>query len=133
MFGTHYVRDRSVSLIRITFRALGAFILGLFVFTVGAVSTSLGIVKSNKLERVRVLVRRQNVTSEAVFSSFARLNPSLGMTGDEFNMLCGQVSGITFRPDEMVYIMNAVCESGLQVVTLKDFHEWVAGNVGMML
>ncbi len=76
------------------FRSFGAVVFGFFIFGVGIVTTALGLVKSNKLDRVRVQIKRQNAVSEQVYNSFARSNPSQGMTSDEFNVMSGQVGPV---------------------------------------
>lgn len=63
----------------------------------------MGVMKSRKLDRVRLFtsahyvqppqvrqqIRRQNANTEQMFNSYARSNYQEGMTADEFNLLSG--------------------------------------------
>ncbi|KAF4758968.1 hypothetical protein FOZ63_011705, partial [Perkinsus olseni] len=106
---------------------LGAVLLGFYVFLIGVFATVMGAMKSRKLDRVRQQIRRQNANSEQMFNSYARSSPQEGMTAEEFDLLSGQVAGISFRPDELTFVLNALCNEGRLGITQRDFCGWVAG------
>ncbi|KAF4677779.1 hypothetical protein FOL47_010373 [Perkinsus chesapeaki] len=106
----------------------GAVVLGFYVFLIGVFATVMGAMKSRKLNRVRQQVRRQNADTEQMFNSYARSNPQEGMNADEFNLLSGQVAGISFRSDELTFVMNALCNDGRIGITQRDFHGWINGR-----
>ncbi|KAF4728684.1 hypothetical protein FOZ63_013920, partial [Perkinsus olseni] len=105
---------------------LGAVLLGFYVFLIGVFATVMGAMKSRKLDRVRQQIRRQNANSEQMFNAYARSSPQEGMTAEEFDLL-SQVAGISFRPDELTFVLNALCNEGRLGITQRDFCGWIAG------
>ncbi|KAF4715623.1 hypothetical protein FOZ63_025841, partial [Perkinsus olseni] len=94
---------------------LGAVLLGFYVFLIGVFATVMGAMKSRKLDR--------NANCEQMFNSYARSSPQEGMTAEEFDLL-SQVAGISFRPDELTFVLNALCNEGRLGITQRDFCGW---------
>ncbi|EER10786.1 hypothetical protein Pmar_PMAR000830 [Perkinsus marinus ATCC 50983] len=76
--------------------------------------------------QVRQQIRRQNANTEQMFNSYARSNFQEGMTADEFNLL-SQVAGISFRNDELTFVLNALCNDGRLGISQRDFCGWING------
>merc|ERR1719335_414997 len=80
-----------------------AVVLGFFVFGVGVASTVIGVVKSRKLEKVRLTVyqHKQKGGLAQLFQQHAKNSPTMGLTQQEFNEMCGSLRGVAFSPDEL--------------------------------
>jgi hypothetical protein len=109
--------------------AFGGFVLGLYVFGVGAFAAALGITKSKKLEKVRIDIKDKQADVRALYTHYAKSNPREGLTPAEFDVLVMQVSGVQFPPQEVDFVYNAIAtgRSGA-LLTPQDMDEWVNSN-----
>jgi len=114
-----------------------AVILGFFVFGIGVFSATFGFVKSRKLEKVRVQVSQNRDTGklEALYKNFAKTAPSLGLMRSEFNDMSQQLKGITFDPDELSYIFNALSSGPSdreENIDYQALEEWCGSGMTML-
>jgi len=106
--------------------SFGGFVLGLWVFGIGAFATVLGVTKSRKLERVRTEAYAKKADVQQLYTHYARAYPRDGMTGEEFDIMVMQVSGIQFTPTEIDSVFNALASGrNGQLLTPSDLQEWV--------
>lgn len=109
-----------------------AVVLGLFVFAVGVFSTTFGYVKSRKLERVRfqVFQNKQSGKLRQLYDAFAKTAPSLGLTRQEFNDLSSQLKGVSFDPDEIACIFNALTNGpNRDNISFDDLTDWCSSSM----
>merc|ERR1719262_816344 len=114
-----------------------AVILGFFVFGIGVFSATFGFVKSRKLEKVRVQVSQNKDTGklEALYKNFAKTAPQLGLMRNEFNDMSQQLKGITFDPDELYYIFNALSSGPSdreENIDYQALEEWCGSGMTML-
>lgn len=114
-----------------------AIILGFFVFGIGVFSATFGFVKSRKLDKVRVQVSQNRETGklEALYKNFARTAPQLGLMRAEFNDMSQQLKGITFDPDELYYIFNALSSGPADRednIDYKALEDWCGSGMTML-
>lgn len=113
--------------------SFGGFVLGLWVFGIGAFATVLGVTKSRKLERVRDEANKKEADVQSLYTHYARAYPRDGMTGEEFDIMVMQVSGIQFTPTEIDSVFNALASGrNGQLLTPSDLHEWVNSGPGVL-
>jgi len=112
-----------------------AVVLGFFVFGVGLFSATFGYVKSRKLERVRFQVyqSKQQGKLNQLYNTFAKTNPQAGLTKQEFNDLSSQLKGVSFDPDDLAMVFNALtntpkCEN----ISEEDMYEWCSGTMALL-
>lgn len=109
-----------------------AVVLGFFIFGVGVFSTVWGYLKSRKLERVRyqVFQNKQNGKLKQLYDNFAKTAPQMGMTKQEFNDLAQQLKGVSFDPDELTAIFNALVNGPRpENLTHDDISDWCSGSM----
>jgi len=111
-----------------------AVILGFFVFGVGMFSAIVGYVKSRKLERVRfqVFQNKQNGKLNSMYTAFAKTSPQVGLTKQEFNELSSQLKGVSWDPDELNIIFNALTtgpQKESQNISMMDLSDWCEGDM----
>lgn len=114
-----------------------AVILGFFVFGIGVYSTVFGFVKSRKLEKVRVQVAQNKDAGklEALYKNFARTAPQLGITRAEFNDMAQQLKGISFDPEDLVYIFKALTtgfSDREDNIDYNAFQEWASSGMALL-
>jgi len=112
-----------------------AVLLGLFVVLVGLISGALALLKSTQLHKVRQHFQGDseaighNALSQA-YERYARLQPQLGMTPQEFNQMANATTGISFDFNDLSLIFNALASSPKrEAITLTDLHAWVKGSM----
>jgi hypothetical protein len=108
-----------------------AVVLGLFVFGVGVASTTIGVVKSRKLEKVRLSVYQQKQSGGLgkLFQDHARNSPTMGLTQQEFNEMCSVLKGVGFSPDELAAIFNALTSGRVEYLSQQDLSDWTVGSI----
>merc|ERR1719262_373680 len=114
-----------------------AVILGFFVFGIGVYSTVFGFVKSRKLEKVRVQVAQNKDAGklDALYKNFARTAPQLGLTRPEFNDMAQQLKGVSFDPDDLVYIFKALTtgfSDREDNIDYNSFQEWASSGMALL-
>merc|ERR1719160_1601962 len=107
-----------------------AVVLGFFVFGVGVASTIIGVVKSRKLEKVRLNVyqHKQKGGLAQLYQEHARNSPTMGLTQTEFNGMCGTLKGLTFSPDELAAIFNALTSGRVEYLS-QHLSDWTVGSI----
>eukprot|EP00397_Hematodinium_sp_SG-2012_P040916 GEMP01044939.1.p1 GENE.GEMP01044939.1~~GEMP01044939.1.p1 ORF type:complete len:259 (+),score=35.95 GEMP01044939.1:107-883(+) len=101
------------------------FVLGGYVAVVGLASTVKGILKSIKLERVRVRVNQR-------INELAALVPPGGMTKDQFGAMATElVADSKFTDEDLNYIVNALSFTvrSDDVISRREFAEWTRGSM----
>lgn len=109
-----------------------AVVLGFFVFGVGLFSAVWGYLKSRKLERVRFMVfeEKQKGGLKKLYDEFARTNPQMGLTSQEFNDMSSGRKGISFDKDELAAIFNALInEPRREQISFDDMSDWSSGSM----
>jgi len=108
-----------------------AVVLGFFVFGVGVASTTIGVVKSRKLEKVRLNVyqHKQQGGLAQLFQQHARNSPTMGLTQSEFNDMCSTLRGVSFSPDELAAIFNALTSGRVEYLSQQDLSDWTVGSI----
>lgn len=108
-----------------------AVVLGFFVFGVGVASTTIGVVKSRKLEKVRLNVyqHKQKGGLAQLFQQHARSSPTMGLTQQEFNDMCQTLRGLSFSPDELAAIFNALTSLRVEYLSQQDLSDWTVGSI----
>jgi len=108
-----------------------AVVLGFFVFGVGVASTTIGVVKSRKLEKVRLNVyqHKQKGGLAQLYQQHAKNSPTMGLTQQEFNDMCGSMRGVGFSPDELSAIFNALTSGRVEYLSQQDLSDWTVGSM----
>merc|ERR1719265_1435914 len=108
-----------------------AVVLGFFVFGVGVASTTIGVVKSRKLEKVRLNVYQHKQKGELgkLYQQHARNSPTVGLSQQEFNEMCQSLRGVSFSPDELAAIFNALTSGRVEYLSQQDLSEWTVGSI----
>jgi len=111
-----------------------AVVLGFFVFGVGVASTTIGVVKSRKLEKVRLNVyqHKQKGQLSQLFQQHARTSPTMGLTSQEFNDMCSTMRGVSFSPDELAAIFNALTSTRVEFLSQQDLSDWTVGSMAWL-
>lgn len=111
-----------------------AVILGIFVFGVGLFTAIVGVIKSRKLEKVRVPVSQNRASGklESLYKNFARTAPELGLMPAEFNDMAQQVKGITFDSDELLLICNALAVGPSGGISYQSLDFWCSSGMTIL-
>lgn len=108
-----------------------AFLLGGVIFLTGLISVGLGVMKSRNLNRVRAELRKDTggTNLQQLYSSHARLNPTTGLTPEEFNRMSPYARGVQFEATELKFIFNALSsDPNRMFISFQDLQEWVMGT-----
>ncbi len=119
-----------------------AVLLSLIVFFIGLVGFVVGYVKSVRLEKARCLVAAGGSSAHSLFQSYVIRSEEEGARGapptsahteddmkaDEFAKMCNQMASINFRQDELVFIMNALCDNGRKGISYEGLSKWICEN-----
>lgn len=112
-----------------------AVLIGVFVVSVGLLSVAIGLHRSMHLDKIRQHFRQDGeaVGHNAVshmYERYARLQPKLGMTPQEFNQMATDARGVVFEKSDLPLVFNALSSSPKKdALTLTDFHAWVQGTM----
>jgi len=107
-----------------------AVIIGLFVVVIGVFSMAIAILKSRNLNLVRLELRKEATALSQTYAMHAKMNPTAGVTQEEFKKMTSYARGVSFEQSDIKLIFNALSSNPRRdVITLEDLTAWVNGNM----
>lgn len=107
-----------------------AVLIGLFVVIIGAFSLAIAILKSRNLDLVRRELRKEPTSLKQIYDMHAKMNPTVGLTQEEFKKMTPFARGVSFEQGDIKLIFNALSSNPRRdVISLDDLQAWVNGNM----
>jgi len=107
-----------------------AAMLCLFVVVVGIFSLAIAILKSRNLDLVRRELRKEPSSLKQMYDMHAKMNPTAGITQEEFKKMTPYARGVSFEQGDIKLIFNALSSNPRRdVISLEDLTAWVNGNM----
>jgi len=107
-----------------------AVLIGLFVVCIGVFSVAIAVLKSRNLNLVRLELRKEPMSLKQMYDMYAKMNPTAGITQEEFKKMTQYARGVAFEHSDIKLIFNALSSNPRRdVITLEDLTGWVNGNM----
>lgn len=106
-----------------------AVLIGLFVVFVGVFSLVVAILKSRNLNLVRLELRKEPMSLKQMYDMHAKMNPTAGITMEEFKKMTPYARGVSFEQGDIKLIFIALSSNPRRdVISLEDLTAWVNGS-----
>jgi len=106
-----------------------AALIGGFVVLIGFASTVIAVLKSRNLNLVRLELRKEPMSLKQMYDMHAKMNPTAGITQEEFKQMTPYARGVSFEAPDIKLIFNALSSNPRRdVISLDDLTSWVNGN-----
>jgi len=106
-----------------------AVLIGLFVVFIGCFSLAIAILKSRNLNLVRLELRKEPMSLQQMYQMHAKMNPTAGITQEEFKKMTPYARGVSFESPDIKLIFNALSSNPKRdTISLDDLNAWVHGN-----
>jgi hypothetical protein len=118
--------------VEVLFLEIIAAVLTWFTILVGLGSLCIGIMKSWNAEKVRkhFLTAPPQTDIDSMYSAHAKLQPSVGMTKEEFGNMTKAVRGIVLNNADLQHIFHCVCsDRRREFLSKHDMQDWVHGGM----
>jgi len=107
-----------------------AALIGVFVVLVGCFSLYIAILKSKNLNLVRLELRKEPMSLKQMYDTYAKMNPTAGITQEEFKKMTPYARGVSFEQADIKLIFNALSTNPRRdVISLEDLTSWVNGDM----
>jgi len=107
-----------------------AVLIGLFVVFIGVFSMAIAILKSRNLNLVRLELRKEDTSLRQMYDMHAKMNPTAGITQEEFKKMTPYARGVSFEQSDIKLIFNALSSNPRRdVISLDDLTAWVNGTM----
>jgi len=107
-----------------------AVLIGIFVVFTGCFSLAIAVLKSRNLNLVRLELRKEPMSLKQMYDMHAKMNPTAGITQEEFKKMTPYARGVSFDQADIKLIFNALSSSPRKdVISLEDLTGWVNGNM----
>lgn len=104
-------------------------LIGLFVVFIGVFSLAIAILKSRNLNLVRLELRKEPMSLKQMYEMHAKMNPTAGITQEEFKKMTPYARGVSFEAPDIKLIFNALSSNPRRdVISLDDLNAWVNGS-----
>merc|ERR1719456_1410594 len=106
-----------------------AVLICLFVVAIGCFSVAIAVLKSRNLDLVRKELRKEPSSLKQMYDMHAKMNPTAGITQEEFKKMTPYARGVSFEQGDIKLIFNALSTNPRRdVISLEDLTAWVNGN-----
>jgi len=107
-----------------------AVLIGVFVVFTGCFSLAIAVLKSRNLNLVRLELRKEPMSLKQMYDMHAKMNPTNGITQEEFKKMTPYARGVSFDQADIKLIFNALSSNPRKdVISLEDLTGWVNGNM----
>lgn len=107
-----------------------AVIICLFVVVIGCFSVAIAILKSRNLDLVRKELRKEPGSLKTMYDMHAKMNPTAGITQEEFKKMTPYARGVSFEQGDIKLIFNALSSHPRrEMISLDDLTAWVNGGM----
>lgn len=105
-------------------------LIGLFVVVIGVFSVAIAILKSRNLDLVRKELRKEPSSLRQMYDMHAKMNPTAGITQEEFKKMTPYARGVSFEQGDIKLIFNALStHPRREMISLDDLTAWVNGGM----
>merc|ERR1719181_709300 len=107
-----------------------AVLICLFVVAIGCFSVAIAVLKSRNLDLVRRELRKTPNTLKQMYDMHAKMNPTAGITQEEFKKMTPYARGVSFEQGDIKLIFNALStHPRREMISLDDLTAWVNGTM----
>lgn len=107
-----------------------AVIICLFVVIIGVFSVAIAVLKSRNLDLVRRELRKEPSSLKQMYDMHAKMNPTSGITQEEFKKMTPYARGVSFEQGDIKLIFNALStHPRREMISLDDLTAWVNGGM----